>query len=128
MSLAISRFSSSLEWLHKKNLKVTYSLYVIIIALWSRGILFKALFLLFVWRHNCTHTFTVKSEKIFFLFYGIRWPLFYYLHLQFTVLNNDTHLGRVISQSRDAYSGSIIPFYSEFLPFKHPQAGFEPGT
>ena len=24
------------------------------------------------------------------------------------------------------YSGSIIPFYSEFLPYTHPQVGFEP--
>ena len=26
----------------------------------------------------------------------------------------------------DVYGGYLIPFWSEFLPYKHPQAGFEP--
>ena len=36
MSLASSSFTSFLEWLHKKNLKVIYSLCVSIIALWFK--------------------------------------------------------------------------------------------
>ena len=28
----------------------------------------------------------------------------------------------------ELYSRSIIPFYSKFLPYKHPQAGFKSGS
>ena len=62
---------------------------------------------------------------------------------QLTVLNNyicalDTtfrilitwyklHVMKIYHSSMEVYSGFIIPFYSEFLPYKHSQAGFELG-
>ena len=32
----------------------------------------------------------------------------------------------ILQFQQDNYSRSVIPFYSEFLPYNHPQAGFDP--
>ena len=93
------------------------------------------------------------KTAILFLCNGFRWPLFFFLHQQFTVLINylcilDTTLRILNTQwnymlyalcnfyslSTCAYTYNVprtyksgtIPFYSEYYHHIYPQAGFDP--
>ena len=79
------------------------------------------------WTQLSEHWTYDKDYRLLFIWVVKVSPLLN-AHVHVTDYFSDTHLGRVMSQSIDVYSGSIIPFYSECLPYKHPQAGYEPGT
>ena len=71
-----------------------------------------------------THTVRYSDESSIKVF-GIQMVTIVSIDPMTWPLRDNVGQGDLIS---GLFSGSKIPFYSEFLPYKHPQAGFKPGS